>query len=170
MGAVPRKLKSIISLDFNAPVSSHGTCQQLLGFSICLIIDFRMLLVLLLNISDLLRFDLSSAGWTSFLFGHLVNDLAPELIFLDLSRHKPVSIQALQVISVEALVYPAQVRPVRESQMIIVIFLVLLNVVLKANGASSTECVVVLCEYLPDLFVSIIHQPIVIIVLLSLIC
>lgn len=53
--------------------------------------------------------------------------------------------------------------------MIIFIFVVLLHIVLEAYGASSAECVVVLCEYLPDFFVGIIHQTIVIVILLSLI-
>ena len=88
-----------------------------------------MLLVLLLNVSHLSLCDDSSARRTLFILRHLVYDFASKLVFFDLSRHKPVAVQALKMIPVKALVNADQISPVRELLLRFIHFLVLLHVI-----------------------------------------
>lgn len=127
-----------------------------------------MLLVLILNVRNFSGRDLSSASRTPLLLGHLVDDIASKLIFLDFSGHKPVAMQTFEVIPVEAFIYSTKIRSIREFHVLIIVLLILFNIVFKAYSAPSSERVIVLCEYLPNLLMCVVHQSIVIFVFLSL--
>jgi len=103
-----------------------------------------MLLVLVLNVCNISLCNLSSARGTPLLLGHLVDNITAKLIFLCLSHHKPFTIEALEVIAVEAIIHTAEVWALRKFQMRVIVFLVFLNKVFEADGASASQCVIIL--------------------------
>lgn len=73
--------------------------------NVSFVINFRVLLELRPDVLDLLLGNLSSADGALLVLGHLVLDLAAELILFLESLHKPISMEADQVESVEALAH-----------------------------------------------------------------
>lgn len=126
-----------------------------------------MLRELLLDVIKLIIVDNSSARRALLAFWHFVNDIASKLIFLDSSRHKPIPVQTFQVESVEAVLNTDQIRSLREENR--PTFFAILVEIIEADWASSNEGIVILSEYLSDLFMTFIDETIIIFVLFSLI-
>lgn len=79
-----------------------------------MIINFRMLTELLMNVIHFtLRYFLP-ACWTFLVLVDLVNNITSKFIFFDFSCHKPISIEAIQVKPVKAFFDSNQIRPLRE--------------------------------------------------------
>lgn len=124
-----------------------------------------MFIVLLVNIVDLSLRDFAPAGGALFVLGHLVHDIAAELIFLDNALHEPIPVKAHQVEPVKALLHADQVRSTRE----LLIMIIVLVEVLQADSATSAYSIVVFGQNLPDLLMRLINKPAIILVLLLLI-
>lgn len=120
-----------------------------------MVVDFWMLSVLVVDISLFGLSYHSSACRTFFVDWHLEFDLASELIFLDFARHKPVTVQALEVKLVEALIHADQVRAVGE---LFNRFMLFISEVFQAYGTSTSKGVIVLGEDISDTLMSIIEQ------------
>ena len=120
-----------------------------------MIVDLRVLAVLRFNILQFsVPHDPSTRG-AFLVLGHLVYDLASEFIFLDLAIHKPVPVEALQVIFVKAMVHAHQVLAVGE---LFDGFVVLVQVIFQADGAPTTQGVIVFSQNISDKFVSVVEH------------
>ena len=132
-----------------------------------MIIDLRVLGELRLHVLDLALVNLSPADGTSLLCGQLVLDDVAKAVFLGHAFHKPISMDANEVESVEALVDSHQIKSVRET--LLSCRLLVVAEVFEANCASALDGVVVACQNLPHFLVQIVQNSCVILVLNSLV-
>lgn len=79
-----------------------------------MIVHFRVLRELRLDIIDFLFDDISSADGASLVFGHLEDNLASEFILLFHPLHEPISPKADKVEPVETIVHSYQINSVCE--------------------------------------------------------
>lgn len=124
-----------------------------------------MLIVLLINVFYLSLLDFAPARWAFLMLGHFVHDIAAKLIFLNHTRHKPISVKADQVESVEAFFHAHKVRPARE----LLIVVVVLVEVLQADSTPAADGVIILSQNFSNFVMRLINKPIIILILLLLI-
>ena len=114
------------------------------SWAIAFIIYFWMWTKLFIYVLYFIFFNFTSTNWTFFYFRNLKLNSASVFIFFSFSRHKPISMNTNEMKPVIALIYSCQIESVRESLLLLIIFITEL---FKAHSASSFHCVIICWNY-----------------------
>ena len=94
-----------------------------------------------------------AADWASLLFRQIESDHVAELVFLSCPLHEPVSIDAKCVETVVTVVNSNEVWTISESLCLEISLT--FSKWLKADGAASTKCIVILTDALSQALIQL---------------